>query len=152
MFLAVIVGAILGVAIIGKQYEKHCMVISKKADWLSDLSVMQTRWLWLLQNGKTVADYCNNNGYRRVAIYGMSEIGYALLDELKSGGVEIPYCIDRNADSIFAKVDVKRPDEVPDEADVVIVAVIQYYDSVKNTLEKRVTCPIVSLADIVWEA
>ena len=52
------------------------------------------QWLLVRQDKVEIADYFKENGYQRVAIYGMGELGRLLLKELRDTGIEIPYVID----------------------------------------------------------
>ena len=106
----------------------------------------------LFVGGRLIGWQYKKNNYKKVAVYGMSEMGYMVLKELQGTAVEVAYCIDKNADNVFAEIDVRRPDEELPQIDAVIVAVVQFYEEVKENLEKKLSCPIVSLSDVVWEA
>lgn len=145
-------GSFIGGRFIGRQYEKHCAVIAKQADGFSEFYALMQQWVKVRQEGHTLERYFEKNHYRKVAVYGMSEMGYMVLKELQDTAVEVAYCIDRNADNVFAEIDVRKPDEELPQVDAVIVAVVQFYDEVKESLEKKLSCPIISLSDVVWEA
>lgn len=145
-------GAFAGGGFIGGQYEKHCEVIAKQADQFSEFYTLMQQWVKVYQAGRTLENYFLKNHYQKIAVYGMSEMGYMVLKELEGSSVEIPYCIDRNADNLFAQVDVRRPDEELEVVDAVVVAVVQFYDEVKEALCRKMDCPIISLSDVVWEA
>lgn len=145
-------GSFMGGRLIGRQYEKHCAVIEKHADSFSEFYTLMQQWVKVYQSGHTLEHYFEKNHYKKIAVYGMSEMGYMVLKELQDTAVEVAYCIDRNADNVFAEIDVRRPDAELPQVDVVVVAVVQFYDEVKENLEKKLSCPIVSLSDVVWEA
>lgn len=145
-------GLFMGGKFIGQQYEKHCAVIEKQADCFSELYSLMQQWVKVYQSGHTLESYFVKNGYKKIAVYGMSEMGYMVLNELQGTSVEVAYCIDRNADNVFAEIDVRRPDAELPQVDAIIVAVVQFYEEVKESLEKNVSCPIISLSDVVWEA
>ncbi len=145
------IGMFIGGKLIGHQYEKHCESIAKQADQFSELYTLMQQWVKVYQMGYKLNNYFEKNNYKKVAVYGMSEIGYMVLKELENSELEIPYCIDRNANNLFAQIDIFRPDEDLQPVDVVIVAVVQFYEEVKETLSKKLDCPIISLSDVVWE-
>lgn len=153
--LTAIAGIGLGLAaggkFIGKQYEKHCELIAKQADRFSEFYTLMQQWVKTYQAGRRLEDYFKKNNYKKIAVYGMSEMGYMVLKELEDSEVEVSYCIDKNADNLFAKYDVRRPDEELEPVDAVIVAVVQYYDEVKEALSEKLDCPVISLSDVVWE-
>lgn len=74
-----------------------------------------------------------------------------LLDELKDCGVEVKYAVDKNADSIYADLDVHLPDEELPKVDVVVVTAVYFFDEIYNNLMDKVSCPIVSLEDVIYE-
>lgn len=145
-------GLYIGGRFIGNQYEKHCELISKQADRFSEFYTLMQQWVKVYQSGRTLEDYFKKNNYKKIAVYGMSEMGYMILKELEASAVEVSYCIDKNADNVFAEIDVRRPDEELTPVDVVIVAVVQFYDEVKDVLNGKLDCPVISLSDVVWEA
>ncbi|MCM1415718.1 MAG: hypothetical protein NC430_07310 [bacterium] len=145
-------GSFIGGRFIGRQYEKHCAVIEKQGDSFSEFYTLMQQWVKVYQSGHTLVHYCEKNNYKKIAVYGMSEMGYMVLREFQGTAVEVAYCIDRNADNVFAEIDVRRPDAELPQVDAVIVAVVQFYEEVKESLEKKLSCPIISLSDVVWEA
>lgn len=145
-------GSLIGGKFIGRQYEKHCEVIEKQGDCFAEFYTLMQQWVKVYQSGHTLEYYFAKNNYNKIAVYGMSEMGYMILKELQGTSVEVAYCIDRNADNVFAEIDVRRPDGELPQVDAVVVAVVQFYEEVKENLEKKLSCPIVSLSDVVWEA
>lgn len=150
-FASIGLGVLAGAKFIGRQYEKHCDFIAKQADRFSEFYTLMQQWVKVYQTGHNLGDYFKKNNYKKIAIYGMNEMGYMVLKELEGSEIEVSYCIDKNADNLFAKINVHRPDEDLQPVDVVIVAVVQFYDEVKKTLSEKLDCPIISLSDVVWE-
>lgn len=109
------------------------------------------KWMDIRNEGKTVADYLKENGYRSVAIYGMHYIGENLLEELRDHQIEVKYAIDRNADNITSDVDVFHPEDDLPDADAVIVTAFYYFDEIQDRLQGRVSCPVLSFEDIIYE-
>ena len=89
--------------------------------------------------------------FRSVAIYGMKELGERLYDELENSGIEVCYIIDKNADSIYADVDVITPDDDLKPVDVIVVTAIYYFDEIEEMLSEKVDYPVISLEDILYE-
>lgn len=118
---------------------------------LYELYMAFDQWLQIRQEGKTLVEYFTKNGYKTVAVYGMKELGERLCDELKNSDVAISYAIDKNADSIYAEIDVVVPDDDLVPVDVVVVTAITYFDEIKEMLCEKMDCPIISLEDILYE-
>lgn len=145
-------GLIAGGKLVGRQYEKHCELVAMQGDRFSEFYTLMQQWVKVHQSGHKLEDYFKKNNYKKIAVYGMNEMGYMVLKELEESEIEVSYCIDKNADNLFAPIDVRRPDGDLWPVDAVIVAVVQFYDEVKDTLSSKLECPVISLSDVVWEA
>ena len=97
----------------------------------------------------SLAHTFQNMGYKSVAIYGMKEVGERLYNELKDTETEVKYVIDQNADSIYADVDIYSPDDKLPEVDIIVVTATYYYNSILSNLKDKVSCPIISLDDVI---
>lgn len=128
---------------INKMAEGHAKV--------HELYMAFDQWLRIRQEGKTLVEYFETNGYKTVAIYGMKELGERLYDELKGSDIKVKYIIDRNADQISADVDVITPDNELEPVDVIVVTALYYFDEIEEMLSEAVDYPVVSLEDILYE-
>ncbi len=117
----------------------------------SEFYSVLTRWIEIHNAGKQISECLLSKGFRRVAIYGMKELGVLLLDELRNGGIDVDYGIDRDADLIYVKTKMVTPNEELEPVDAVIVTAIHYYSQIKKDLQTKLDCPIESLLDILYE-
>ena len=117
------------------------------------LAIMQlfNQWMITKQEGKSIVDYLHKNNVKTVAIYGMSYVGERLYDELKGSDITVKYAIDKNADKIYADVDVLTPEEELPEVDLIIVTATFFYDEIEEQLSEVTECAIASLEDILYE-
>ena len=103
------------------------------------------------QRGKSIKEYLDKNEINSVAIYGMGRIGKRLYQELYQEGIRVEYVIDRNsAQSGFGVRCLLPEDELP-ETDMIIVTAICDYEEIKDALEPRVMCQLISLEKIIFE-
>lgn len=109
------------------------------------------QWLILRQEGKKLETYFIEKGYKTVAIYGMGEMGNRLYEELKDSSIEIKYAIDKNADSVYADLDVKDIEEDLEPVDAVVVTAVFAFDSILEQLKDKIDGSILSLEDVVFE-
>ena len=134
-----IVGAAIGASkaskIISEDYDK----MKDLADKHRDLFLLMNQWVKIKQEGN-----------KKVAIYGLSYVGETLLDELKDSSIMLAYGIDKNADNIYADIDVVSLNDKLDEVDVIIVTAITFFDQIVEELSNKVKCPIVSIEDILY--
>lgn len=108
-----------------------------------------TKLLDDMQKDKGIAEKISQNGFSSVAVYGMGPIGKFLVKELQKKGIKASYAIDQNAEMLYADVPVYSPKDVLPQTDVVIVTAVYYYKQIKDILEDKVKCPIVSLNDFL---
>lgn len=112
------------------------------------LDIMK-EWLRFFICGKSIGSYFCNNGYSKVAIYGMGDMGTLLFQELQRTGINVPYVIDRSAKDFKDELPVLRiSDELP-EVDVIVVTVLQDEGrQIRKELCKAMNCKVVMLEDI----
>lgn len=113
-----------------------------------------SQWLSLKQEGKSLADYFRDNGYQKIAIYGMHYLGENLYGELINTDIEVKYAIDRNANKIFSNLDLYAPGEelaTLEEVDAVVVTAFYFFDDIEELLGQYLDCPIISLQEILSE-
>ncbi len=115
---------------------------------------VMNQWLQHKHNNKNLSEYFERKEYRRIAIYGLGELGNRLIDELKDTKTEVVYGVDRNINNTYCSVSAYALDEFSDAAedvDVIVVTPIFAYDEVVSELKNLVSCDIVSLEDVVFE-
>lgn len=109
------------------------------------------QWIKVKNQGKNLGEYLIENNYKRIAIYGMGELGNRLCEELKQSDVEIVYGIDQSAQFAYSDLTVySLEDELP-EVDAVVVTAVFAFDEIRESIEGKVNGEIISLEDIVFE-
>lgn len=108
-------------------------------------------WLELRQDNISLLTYFRKKNYKSIAIYGMKELGERLFDELKGSEISVKYCIDKEAEHLYAEVDIYNPASDLEQVDAVIVTAINSFQDIRNELRKKMNCPIISLEDVVFE-
>jgi hypothetical protein len=144
-------GAALGAA--GDSYFKG-KIISKNNERVNKFKSyynILNQWIVLNHAGKKLEQYFINHNYKKVAVYGMGEIGNRLYEELKGSPVEIKYAIDKNAGSAYSELEVFSPEDKLEEVDAVIITTTFAFEEIKSMLENKYNCPIISLEDVVFE-
>lgn len=149
--LSALTGAAVGAGAVGKVTGKNIEKERSMSDKHLALFRMMDQWVQVKQEGKNLASYFEKNGYKKIAIYGMSYAGKTLLNELKDTDVVVAYGIDKKAESIYSDVDIVSVDEKLDEVDAVVVTAITFFDEIEEKLAAKVSCPILSLEDILYE-
>lgn len=150
--LAFVIGFFTGVYMVGKLLIKNINKFQEMSEKHLSLYMVTNDWLRLKQDGKSLVAYFERKNYRKIAIYGMHYMGMSLLNELKGSEIEVKYGIDRNASHIFADCKVITPDEDLEEVDAIIVTPIFYFESIEEELSQKVTCPVVSLEEVLYGA
>lgn len=73
------------------------------------------------------------------------------MEELKDSDIEVAYGIDRNAYRIYADVDIISVDDNLEDVDAIVVTAITFFDEIEDNLSQKISCPIISLDDILYE-
>lgn len=116
------------------------------------------QWLIIKQDGINLSSYFHEHNMKKIAIYGMGELGARLYDELKDTDIEVPIALDQGAfKSVYPDLKLirmneleKRKEELAD-IDAIIVTVTLVFDNVSDNLKPFVQCPIISLRDVLVE-
>lgn len=124
---------------------------AKSTDKNRALFLMMNQWVKMKQEGKNLSSYFKQNGYKKIAIYGMGYVGETLLEELKESGITVAYCIDKRAGFIYTDVDIVSMDDYLERVDVVVVTAITFFIEIEKELSGKMDCPIVSIEDILYE-
>ena len=149
--ISALLGGIVGAGVVGKTMMEKENSIQTMSDKHFSLFLMMNQWVKVKQAGKSLAEYFKKEGYKNIAIYGMSYVGETLLEELKDTDIHVAYGIDKGAESIYAEIDIVSPDDNLQEVDVIVVTAITFFEDIEEKLSKKVNCPIVSLEDILYE-
>lgn len=80
-------------------------------------------WMMGITHELSICDYLNRNNYRRIAIYGVGEIGERLEEYLRNNGFDVMFAIDDKKKLVNSRMPVIRPDQLGcmDKPDLVIV-------------------------------
>ena len=79
----------------------------------------------------------------------MSYIGQTLINELEGSEICIKYGIDRDSEVYWDKFPIVNPQEITEDVDVVIVTALSFFNEVRNILQDRINCPVISLEEII---
>lgn len=123
----------------------------KLSDKHLDLFLMMNQWVKIKQKDENISSYFEQNGYKKIAVYGMGHAGETLLSELEGTGIQVAYGIDKSAKKVYANIDVVTMESTLDLVDAIVVTAITYFDEVKEELNVKVNCPIISLEDILYK-
>lgn len=146
-----IFGAVAGTVVTLKASDNMVEKTKNLSDKHLALFMMMNQWVKVKQEGKNLSEYFEKQGYKKIAIYGMSYAGETLVSELENTSVQILYGIDKNADSIYANIDVFSIEDSLEEVDAVIVTAITFFDEIEEELSTKFSCPIISLENVLYE-
>lgn len=137
--------------LIDKHKERKIIQLRKRVEVLTDHFQLLNHWLEIKNEGKSVTSYFKERGYHHIAIYGMAELANRLSEELSGSDICIDYGIDRDICCSSARIDkVYFPEDNLPETDVIIVTPYSSFETIKQVLEAKVDCPIISLEEIIW--
>ena len=148
--ISALAGAATGAGVAGRLSGEALEKTKAMSEKHLALFLMMNQWVKVKQSGKNVGDYLSKNGFNRIAVYGMSYVGETLVEELKGTDVQIVYGIDKKSDGISLDIDVVPPEDKLDEVDAVVVTAITYFDEIEEKLSRKLSCPIISLEDILY--
>lgn len=146
-----VIGALSGIAGLGKFAGRKLQDKQKMSDKHLALFLMMDKWVAVKQEGKNLSDYFEDKEYHKIAIYGMNYAGERLVKELKNTEINIEYGIDQNAIRLNSDFDIYNPEDDLKKVDAVVVTPIFFFDEIKEKMEKKLNCPIISLEEVLYE-
>ncbi len=149
--LSMIGGAATSAAVVGKKLNDRVTANQALADKHLALFLMMNQWVKIKQEGKNLATFFEREGYKEIAIYGMSYAGETLLEELEGSNIKVRYGIDKNADKVDVGVNVVTPDDDLEDVDAIVVTSITFFSEIEEMLVRKINCPVISLEDVLYE-
>ena len=143
LMISLVMGFAAGVSIIRQREKKAKQKEKEMSEKHLALFLMMNQWVQVKQEGKKLADYLSEHGYKNIAVYGMSFAGERLVNELRG--------TDKQADTLYSEIDLVSLEDEWKEVDAIIVTAITFFDEIEKMLSQRIYCPILSLEDILYE-
>lgn len=150
-FVSLLAGTVGGAVSVGRITGKQIRKKQQMSEKHLALYLMMNQWVKAKQKGRNLASYLEKDGYHKIAVYGMSYAGETLVDELNDTNIQVVYGIDKNADRIYADINIVSPDDELQSVDAVIVTPITFFEEIEEKLSEKMDCPILSLEDILYE-
>lgn len=131
--------------------KKQLNTSMQRIETLQDHYDLLNHWLEIKNEGKSVASYFEDMGYRHIAVYGMAELGNRLIEDLEGSLICVDYGIDRDVCCSIARMDeVYFPEDDLPRTDAIVVTPYSAFGAIKKQLEGKMNCPIISLEEVVW--
>lgn len=148
-----LIGAAVSVGIILQKFNKKIDWRDKRIDKFKSYFDIMNKWMIWKHEGRNLCEYFESNGYKKVAIYGMGELGNRLYEELRDTDIEIAFAIDKRSNSVNSEIIVVEPEELNDDfaADVIVVTPVFDYDNIESLLIEKVDILIISLEEVIYE-
>lgn len=146
-----VISCTLTVYLINHYRKKQLNISVHRIAILQDHYDLLNHWLEIKNEGKSVASYFEDMGYRHIAVYGMAELGNRLIEDLEGSSVCVDYGIDRDVCCSIARMDeVYFPEDDLPRTDAIVVTPYSAFGAIKKQLEGKMNCPIISLEEVVW--
>jgi len=121
--------------------EEHRKEERAKEDICSLNKMVQTYDIWLKKNkeGYNVAECLLENGYKKIAVYGLGRIGKSLIEEIEVSNAQLVYVVDKKMGKTrYKNIDCFGIDEELPYADLLIISLPGYSNDIKKDI-KRIT-------------
>ncbi len=114
--------------------------------------LLENQWLKLYNKGHKLEDYFEKHAIKKIAIYGMDDIGNRVQEELvHSEKVEISYMIDEQAYRKYGTGTVVDFEDTWEDVDLILITDEFYYPEIKEKIQKKGSWKIISLKDVILE-
>lgn len=109
---------------------------------------MLLNWMMRTNEEDALVKSIQDKGYRKIAIYGMGDLGKLLYKRLKLSPVEVAYAIDRNPPRIDDQLKILSLNSDLLPVDAIIVTIIWEFESIRKKLENRIDTTIISMQEL----
>lgn len=136
-----------------KQYEQELEGEHDQRIKMTEFYDILIRWVELYQEKEVLSKWIKEKGYKKIAVYGMRELGILLYRELLQEGLDVCCAIDKNADNLNRNhhMEILKPTKELPNLDVIIVSAPHYYEQIKKEMAGLTEAEIVSIEDIIFE-
>lgn len=108
------------------------------------------QWFLNKNQGKSLLPYFHRFQWHQIAVYGISDLGRFLCEELAETDIVVKYAIDRRADQLEADIPVYTLEKKLPLVDVIVVTASFFFEQIAKDLQGRIECPVVALEDMVY--
>lgn len=126
--------------------------LQKQRDKQSLYLRLLNKWLMNYQHGIRIENYLLNQGFHKIAIYGCGMLGERLYQELADSKIYVAYGIDQKGIAISPNLQTYTLQDFVEEVDGIIISVISEFSAIRRSLRQKVTCPIISLEDVIYRS
>lgn len=100
--------------------------------------------------GRDIDELLNERGYKRVAVYGIGDIGECIINSLiRSNKIDLCCGIDRDPSGCYVEaLKVYSVNEIPENVELIIVSIPDRYDEIKESL--KVKQEVISIEELVY--
>ncbi len=140
-------GILAGKFIFKKHESKECI----KTDKFKEYYNLLNRWLELKHQDKPVSIYFDKEKIDSIAIYGMGELGYRLLEELEGSNINVKYGIDQNPGYGVNGLEIKSLEDEFEKVDAIIVTPIFAFDEIEKKLREKFSGSVISIEDVIYD-
>lgn len=113
------------------------------------ISFVYDMWLSLKSYGVHVSESLRQEGYQKIAVYGVTGLGKRLYEELDADKFEVSYFIDINAAFLNEQIPVYSPEEELKQVDAVVVSLVQNERKITDLLQEKLSADIWEIADLM---
>lgn len=117
-------------------------------------NVMQ-QWVVMLQKKISLSEYLLQNGFKKIVLYGMSDIGNCLAAEImEDDKCDLLYAIDQGEPKLYTDVTCIKLDEIPcyEKPDLIIVTLPHIFEEIRDRITLLCDCKIKSITEVVYNA
>ena len=117
-------------------------------------NVMQ-QWVVMLQKKISLSEYLLRNGYKKIALYGMSDIGNCLAIEIKEDNkCDLLYAIDQGEPKLYTDIICIKLDEISyyEKPDLIIITLPHIFQDIREKIALLCDCEIKSITEIIYNA
>lgn len=138
-----------------KQHSRMIMHERDKMHYLKNWGIHQSinwnlqRIMYFADKMELLKKYLKEEKINKIVVYGMGVVGKTFVEQMEKNDIAICYGIDQA--KVNTEIEVRKPEQVENDIDIILVTAEIYYQEIYQTLKEKVDVPIVPLSQFLDE-
>ena len=116
------------------------------------------KWMYMKQHGYELGEFLSNQGISKIAVYGECELCDRIIDDLDGSDVQIKMVLDKSGIQLagydipcYSLEDAGNNSKLEElnDLDMVIVAIVNFYDAVKRGINDVSNVKVISFKEVI---
>lgn len=108
------------------------------------------KWIGMLRQGKSIAEYLKKNGISKVSVWGLGKVGNIVIEELRENKIEVlSVILSKPYMSWVMGIPVVDKYNIPEQTEMVIVIPVYDFERIYDGMKNRGDCILIGIEELI---